>query len=53
MAKTGATLVLWDLNDLSNNQTRDEIREAGGNAFSFKCDVTKREEIYAVSRKVH
>ena len=52
MAKEGAKLVLWDLNEKANDETRDEIKQAGGIAYSFKCDVTKREEIYAVAKKV-
>lgn len=52
LAKEGAKLVLWDLNEKANDETRDEIKQAGGIAYSFKCDVSKREEIYAVAKKV-
>lgn len=52
LAKEGAKLVLWDLNQSANDQTRQEIEEDGGTAFSYRCDVSKRDEIYAVAKKV-
>ena len=52
LSKEGAVLVLWDVDEANNNQTKKEIEEAGGKVFAYKCDLTKKEEIYAVAKKV-
>ncbi len=52
MSKEGAILVLWDVDEASNNNTKKEIEEGGGKAYAYKCDLTKKEEAYAVAKKV-
>lgn len=52
-AKLGATLVLWDIDERANNQTRNEIRDSSGIAHAFKCDLSNREEIYRAAAKVY
>ena len=52
MAKLETIMVLWDVDEASNKQTATEINEAGGKAFAYKCDLTKREEIYKVAQQV-
>jgi FlaA1/EpsC-like NDP-sugar epimerase len=51
-AKLGAHLILVDIDEKNNKQTQDEIIKDGGKAEVFKCDLSDRDEIYAVSDKV-
>lgn len=52
VAKQGARLVLVDIDTRANEKTADEIREMGGVAFTFTCDLSKREDIYKVANEV-
>ena len=52
LAKQGARLVLVDIDTKANEETADEIREMGGVAFTFTCDLSKREDIYRVAKEV-
>lgn len=52
-AKQGARLVLWDINEKSNDAVREEIEAMGREAFSYRVDCSKREEIYAAADKVN
>ena len=52
-AKLGATVVLWDINKSANDAVAEEINSKTPNkAFSYKCDCTKREEVYRVAEQV-
>ena len=51
-AKLGAKLVLVDIDEKANEKTANEIIMAGGTATAFKCDLSKREEIYRVADEV-
>lgn len=51
-AKLGAKLVLWDVNETANNAVKEEITAAGGVAYAYKVDCSKREEIYSAADKV-
>ncbi|EDV34402.1 uncharacterized protein Dana_GF20987 [Drosophila ananassae] len=48
----GATILCWDVNEQTNNQTVKEIQAKGGKAFGYVCNVTKREEIIELAQKV-
>ncbi|XP_065363009.1 17-beta-hydroxysteroid dehydrogenase 13 [Calliphora vicina] len=48
----GAKVICVDINEKNNMQTVKEIKQAGGNAFAYTCNVTSREEIFALSEKV-
>lgn len=52
LAKEGAILVLWDIDEKSNENTKNEILDEGGKAFAYKCDVTSKDEIYRVAQQV-
>ncbi len=52
-AKQGGKLVLWDINEKSNDAVKEEIKAMGREAFSYKVDCSKREEIYAAADKVN
>ncbi|XP_013380984.1 epidermal retinol dehydrogenase 2 isoform X1 [Lingula anatina] len=51
-AKKGAKLVLWDINETAIEETATEIKKYGGRVFTYKCDLSKRDEIYTVAEKV-
>jgi NAD(P)-dependent dehydrogenase (short-subunit alcohol dehydrogenase family) len=44
MAEEGAKLVVVDILDKEAQQTAEEIKKKGGEAISFKVDVTSEEE---------
>ncbi|KAH8420296.1 hypothetical protein KR009_008824, partial [Drosophila setifemur] len=51
-AQLGATVLCWDVNEQTNNQTVKEIKQKGGKAFGYVCNVTKREELIDLAQKV-
>jgi 2-hydroxycyclohexanecarboxyl-CoA dehydrogenase len=44
-AKEGAKVVVNDINGENANSVAKEIKDAGGEAFAFKADLTKPEEV--------
>lgn len=52
MAKLGAKLILWDLNEKQNEQTAKMIRDKGGEAFAFTCDISDQEEVSETADQV-
>uniref|UniRef100_A0A8D0KGU8 Epidermal retinol dehydrogenase 2 n=1 Tax=Salvator merianae TaxID=96440 RepID=A0A8D0KGU8_SALMN len=52
-ARLGAILVLWDIDEEGNKETAKLVKRNGALAvYVYKCDVSKREEIYTVADKV-
>src|SRR5581483_4901639 len=51
-AHEGARVVLLDSNELGATEAAKEIRGSGGKAESFRLDVTKREECFAVASEI-
>jgi NAD(P)-dependent dehydrogenase (short-subunit alcohol dehydrogenase family) len=51
-AKEGARVVVLDINEQAAADVTKEIRDAGGKAESFKLDVTKREDCFAVAKEI-
>ncbi|EFN77115.1 short-chain dehydrogenase/reductase family 16C member 6 isoform X2 [Harpegnathos saltator] len=53
-ASLGATVVCWDMNQQENEETVKEIKKMGSSstAYAYKCDVSKREEVFEVAAKV-
>ncbi|KAH8304681.1 hypothetical protein KR018_004684, partial [Drosophila ironensis] len=51
-AQLGATVICWDVNEQTNNQTVKEIQQKGGKAFGYVCNVTKREELIELAKQV-
>ncbi|XP_018050694.1 PREDICTED: 17-beta-hydroxysteroid dehydrogenase 13-like [Atta colombica] len=48
----GAKVVCLDINKRTNEQTAKEIKEIGKDAYAYECDVTKREDVFAVAKRV-
>ncbi|XP_011876966.1 PREDICTED: short-chain dehydrogenase/reductase family 16C member 6-like isoform X2 [Vollenhovia emeryi] len=52
-ASLGATVVCWDINEETNNETMNDIKKMGiDSVYAYRCDITDREEIFRVARKV-
>jgi len=52
-SELGATIVLWDINKSANDAVAEEINSRTPNrAYPYKCDCSKREEIYRVAENV-
>ena len=52
LAECGATLVLWDINEEKVRSVCNELKVLGGEAFAYRVDCSKREEIYAAADRV-
>ena len=51
-AALGAKLVLVDVDQANNEKTAKEILNAGGEAKSFTCDLSRKDDIYRVADEV-
>ncbi|KAK6173678.1 hypothetical protein SNE40_017086 [Patella caerulea] len=51
-SRLGARVVLWDINKENNDRVADEIRDAGGEAFPYTCDVTVVEDVHRIAGQV-
>ncbi|XP_072038022.1 epidermal retinol dehydrogenase 2-like [Amphiura filiformis] len=51
-AKRGALVVLWDINKSGNEATARLVREMGGRAHTYVCDISKKEDVYEAAAKV-
>ena len=51
-AREGARVVLLDINDQAAAEAAKEIRATKSSAESFKLDVTRREECFAVAKEI-
>ncbi|XP_062936151.1 short-chain dehydrogenase/reductase family 16C member 6-like [Cynocephalus volans] len=52
-ASHGAILVLWDINQEGNMETRRLAQEKGGvKVFAYQCDCSNRQEVYRVADQV-
>ncbi|XP_053633615.1 epidermal retinol dehydrogenase 2 isoform X2 [Cherax quadricarinatus] len=52
LARLGAKMILLDVNEEQNKITADMIRDAGGEAYSFTCDVSDQKSVAAIGTKV-
>ncbi|KAI4457044.1 pksb [Holotrichia oblita] len=51
LAKLGAVIVAWDVNDSGLKETVHAVEEQGGRAYSYKCDITNREDVYKTAER--
>lgn len=51
-AALGAKVICWDVNEQTNSQTVKEIKQNGGSAFGYVCNVVKREDILELAAKM-
>ena len=50
-AKEGSCLVLWDLNKESVKKVVEEIKQSGGRAWAYPCDVSDKNAVYELAEK--
>lgn len=51
-AKLGANLILWDINKDGNDETASMVRAHGVEAHAYVCDLSNKDDVYAVGEKV-
>eukprot|EP00112_Aurelia_sp_Birch-Aquarium-sp1_P006699 Seg1734.1 transcript_id=Seg1734.1/GoldUCD/mRNA.D3Y31 product="Epidermal retinol dehydrogenase 2" protein_id=Seg1734.1/GoldUCD/D3Y31 len=51
-ASLGSVVVCCDVNSVANEQTVDEIKEAGGEAHGYVFDCSNRDDVYSVAKKI-
>ena len=51
-ARLGCRLVLWDINEQGNEETAKQIKSLGAYVKCYKVDLSSREAIYDVAKKV-
>ena len=51
LASEGVKIVCWDINEATAEDTASEIRNGGGQAWAFKCDVSKKEDVAEAAKK--
>ncbi len=51
LARAGAKVVCWDIDEMTAENTAQEIRRRHGIAYSFRCDVGNRQEVKEVAQK--
>ncbi|GBM55393.1 Epidermal retinol dehydrogenase 2 [Araneus ventricosus] len=52
IARLGAKVVLWDINETKLKEVTEEISQDGGSASWFVCDVTSESDVNAKARLV-
>ncbi|KYN07569.1 Estradiol 17-beta-dehydrogenase 11 [Cyphomyrmex costatus] len=48
----GAKVVCLDINKQTSEQTAKEIKKIGIDAHAYQCDVAKREDVFAIAKRV-
>ena len=48
-ARRGAILVLWDVDAEGNESTAQEVRKLGAKAYTYTCDVSRKEVVYGAA----
>lgn len=51
ISNRGGTVICADINLASAQETVQMIKDKGGNAYAYQCDVTKKEEIDTLAEK--
>lgn len=50
--KLKAKIIIWDINEVGSKETMEQLKEIGVECWSYKVDISKKEEIYKVAEKV-
>ena len=53
LARDGARVAIWDLNEAGAQAAADEINQAGQQAIASKVDVSKRDQVDAAVKQIH
>lgn len=49
LARLGAIIVIWDINETGADETVKLVEGIGGKAFGYKCNIADRENVYKVA----
>lgn len=52
IARLGAIVVIVDINVKLNKQTAEEIKQFGGSAYAYECDVSDRNDVIKVAKQI-
>lgn len=52
MARLGAVIVVWDINEEGARKTVRLVQKSGGSAIYFICDIRDREAVYRTAKQV-
>ncbi|KAJ8023639.1 17-beta-hydroxysteroid dehydrogenase 13 [Holothuria leucospilota] len=52
LARKGAIMVLWDINQKGNEETAAQIKAEGGTAYTYTVNVTDKEMVKETAKKV-
>lgn len=52
MAALGGNIIIWDINQDNMEKVANEIKEANGTVYTYLCDVSDRDAIYATAEEV-
>ncbi|XP_063626083.1 estradiol 17-beta-dehydrogenase 11-like [Cydia splendana] len=53
LARLGCKVVLWDINKQGLDDSEKLVKGIGGDCYSYVVDLTDKEDIYRVAKKVH
>jgi 2-hydroxycyclohexanecarboxyl-CoA dehydrogenase len=53
LARDGARVAIWDLNETGAQAAADEIKQAGGQAIASRVDVSRRDQVDAAVAQIH
>jgi len=53
LAREGAKVAIWDLNEVGAQAAADEIRQAGQHAIASRVDVSRRDQVDAAVQAIH
>lgn len=51
-AETGCKLVLWDIDEKGNQETKELCENLGAEVHTFRVDMSEREDIYSTATRV-
>ena len=50
LSQLGVKVICWDINERTCQETADMVREMGGDAEAFQCDVSNRKQVATTAR---
>ena len=45
LSNLGVKVICWDINPATGEETAQKVRDCGGEAQAFHCDVSNREQV--------
>ena len=50
LSKLGVKVICWDINAKTCQETAKQVKDSGGEAEAFQCDVSNREQVADTAR---